>query len=236
MTFQIDTDSQITILDAPPAEPAPDGVLVFTTSKELTQAAMEWPYARLVDIWNRLAPRVGLRQVNKFENRQKAIVRIWRAAELLAEKNAGGDTTTTMQQLKDLDAERAGKRECAKALKEQATAAVEAPAEIAACAAPRKTKKAAKAAKAPKAERAPKAKKAPKLAGEPKAPREGTAKATVLAMIQRKGGATLQEIMDATGWQAHTCRGFMSVAPKKAGLTVTSTRRESDKARVYEAK
>jgi len=28
----------------------------------------------------------------------------------------------------------------------------------------------------------------------------------------------------------------MSVVPKKAGLTVTSTRREPDKARVYEAK
>ena len=96
----------------------------------------------------------------------------------------------------------------------------------------------AKQTKTPKA--------APKAAGKKKAPpastetrpvaREGTAKATVLAMIQRKGGATLDEIMKATGWQAHTCRGFMSVVPKKAGLTVTSTRRESDKARVYEAR
>jgi hypothetical protein len=235
MTFQIDFDSHTTVLDAPPAEPAPEGVVVITSSKDLTHAAMEWPYARLVEIWNRLAPRVGLRQVNKFENRQKAIVRIWRAAELLAEQNAGGDTTTTMQQLKDLDAERAGKRECAKALKEQ-EASVDAPSELAACSAPRKTKKAAKAAKAPKAERAPKAKKAPKPAGEPKAPGDGTAKARVIELISRKGGATLEEIMDATGWQAHTCRGFIAVAPKKAGLTVTSTRRESDKARVYEAK
>jgi hypothetical protein len=74
-----------------------------------------------------------------------------------------------------------------------------------------------------------------KVTGEARTPREGTAKATVLAMIQRKGGATLDEIMKATGWQAHTCRGFMSVVPRKAGLTVTSTRRESDKARVYAA-
>ena len=84
---------------------------------------------------------------------------------------------------------------------------------------------------------APKAKaaKSAKAAGEPEAPREGTAKANVLAMIQRKGGATLDEIGKATGWQKHTIRGFMSVVPKKAGLTVTSTRRE-DGARVYEAK
>ena len=73
-------------------------------------------------------------------------------------------------------------------------------------------------------------------ASESKTPREGTHKATVLAMIQRPGGATLDEIMAATGWQKHTIRGFISVAPKRAGLTVTSTRRESDKARVYEAR
>jgi type IV secretory pathway VirB10-like protein len=68
------------------------------------------------------------------------------------------------------------------------------------------------------------------------AARKGTHKATVLAMIQRPGGATLDEIMATTGWQKHTIRGFISVAPKRAGLTVTSTRRESDKARVYEAR
>jgi predicted transcriptional regulator len=55
-------------------------------------------------------------------------------------------------------------------------------------------------------------------------------------MIQRKGGATLDEIMKATAWQAHTVRGFISVVPKKVGLTVISTRRESDKARVYAAR
>jgi outer membrane murein-binding lipoprotein Lpp len=39
------------------------------------------------------------------------------------------------------------------------------------------------------------------------AAREGTAKANVLAMIQRPGGATLDEIRAATGWQPHTVRG-----------------------------
>jgi hypothetical protein len=73
-------------------------------------------------------------------------------------------------------------------------------------------------------------------ASESKTPREGTHKATVLAMIRRTGGATLDEIMAVTGWQKHTVRGFISVAPKRAGLTVTSTRRDSDKARVYEAR
>ena len=54
-------------------------------------------------------------------------------------------------------------------------------------------------------------------------------------MIQRKGGATLDEIMKATGWQKHTVRGFISILGSKGGIKVTSTRRESDGARVYEA-
>ena len=54
-------------------------------------------------------------------------------------------------------------------------------------------------------------------------------------MLLRTGGATLQEIMAQTGWQKHTVRGFISTLPKKTGIAITSTRRESDQARVYEA-
>ena len=54
-------------------------------------------------------------------------------------------------------------------------------------------------------------------------------------LLIRAGGVTLQEIMAATGWQAHTIRGFISTLPKKTGIEITSTRRESDQARVYEA-
>jgi len=66
-------------------------------------------------------------------------------------------------------------------------------------------------------------------------PREGTNKAQVIALIQRKGGATLDEIIKTTGWQKHTVRGFISILGSKSGIKVTSTRRESDGARVYEA-
>jgi predicted transcriptional regulator len=51
----------------------------------------------------------------------------------------------------------------------------------------------------------------------------------------RSGGATLQEMVDATGWQKRTVRGFISTLPKNSGIEITSTRRESDKARVYDA-
>jgi hypothetical protein len=82
--------------------------------------------------------------------------------------------------------------------------------------------KATKKAKAPKAPT--KAAKAPKKATKPKAegPREGSKTAQVVALLQRKNGATLEEIMDKMGWQKHTVRGFMAGAMKKAGYTVES--------------
>jgi hypothetical protein len=96
-----------------------------------------------------------------------------------------------------------------------------------------KGKKGAKATKAkdgaPAKAQKP-AKKATKSAKatEPKAesPREGSKTAQVVAMLQRKGGATLPEIMAKMGWQKHTVRGFMAGAMKKAGITVESFKPE----------
>ena len=69
----------------------------------------------------------------------------------------------------------------------------------------------------------------------PKTPtaRDGSKKADILALLHRQGGATLQELMSATGWQAHSIRGFISgTLGKKMGLTVESAKRE-DGGRVY---
>ena len=86
------------------------------------------------------------------------------------------------------------------------------------------------------AKRAPKAPKAAKVAkGERKAgaAREGSKSAKVLDLLRRPDGATLKEIMKATGWQPHSVRGFISgTLGKKMGLTVESTKRE-DGERVY---
>ncbi len=59
-----------------------------------------------------------------------------------------------------------------------------------------------------------------------KGPRDGSKTAQVVAMLQRKNGATLAEIMDQMGWQKHTVRGFMAGAMKKAGYTVESFKPE----------
>ena len=75
------------------------------------------------------------------------------------------------------------------------------------------------------------AKKAPKPPKQPTArktegAREGSKTAQVVAMLQRKGGATLAEISAKMGWQKHTVRGFMAGTMKKAGYAVESFRPE----------
>ena len=76
---------------------------------------------------------------------------------------------------------------------------------------------------------APKKAKAAKAATEAAAPRpapDGSKKAIVLDMLRRPDGATLQNIMDATAWQKHSVRGFISGSlGKKMGLTVESFKR-----------
>jgi Protein of unknown function (DUF3489) len=46
-------------------------------------------------------------------------------------------------------------------------------------------------------------------------PREGTKEGHVIAMLRRPAGATLAQIGESTGWQAHTIRGFFAAALKK---------------------
>jgi hypothetical protein len=47
-------------------------------------------------------------------------------------------------------------------------------------------------------------------------------KADVIAMMTRAKGVTLAEIMAATGWQAHTVRGFVSILGSKGGEKIES--------------
>jgi cell division septation protein DedD len=65
------------------------------------------------------------------------------------------------------------------------------------------------------------AKEPPKPA--PKGAREGSKTVIVLGLLKRAGGVTSAELMEATGWQAHSVRGFLSgTVGKKMGLTVVS--------------
>jgi hypothetical protein len=64
-------------------------------------------------------------------------------------------------------------------------------------------------------------------------PRAGTKQAMLISLLQAPEGATMGEIVAATGWLAHTARGAMSGAlGKKLGLVVISTK-EVERGRVY---
>lgn len=43
-------------------------------------------------------------------------------------------------------------------------------------------------------------------------------------MMKRAKGATLAEIMENTGWQKHTVRGFVSILGSKGGEKVESSK------------
>lgn len=67
----------------------------------------------------------------------------------------------------------------------------------------------------------------------PREARENTKQATLIAMLRADTGASIPDIMEATGWRSHTVRGAMSGTLKqKLGLDVTSVKVD-DRGRVY---
>jgi hypothetical protein len=60
---------------------------------------------------------------------------------------------------------------------------------------------------------------------------EGTKKSRVIALLEQPDGATMTELMAATGWQRHSIRGFLSRAlAKHIGRKVSAFRRDGDHA------
>ena len=197
-TFTIDETNNITAFASPEEAAATTATPFdsFASQRELTELAAAWPAERLVAIWNSLP---GVTPVKGIKSVEAAVSRIWARIQALGQAAAPE----------------------AAAPKPKANAKAKAGAK-AAKGAPAKGKSDKKATPA---KNAPKAKKAAK-AREPGTPREGSKQAQVVAMLQRKGGATLVEIMEKMGWQRHTVRGFMAGAMKKAGYNVESFKPE----------
>jgi len=75
--------------------------------------------------------------------------------------------------------------------------------------------------------KAARTKKTPKTASNDKGARQGSKTDKILDWLKGPGGTSLKDIMQATGWQAHSVRGFLSgTLGKKRGLTVVSTKTE----------
>ena len=93
---------------------------------------------------------------------------------------------------------------------------------------PKKSPRVDKNRRAPQKKRATPKKTAGKNAGRV------NKKAAVIAMMKRAKGATLPEIMQATSWQAHTVRGFISILGSKGGQKIESTKNAAGE-RTYRA-
>jgi hypothetical protein len=241
-TFTIDETNNITA-HASRKEAKETGLPMFGTEEQFADAIGN-DNKRLLEIYNSLP---GVTPVKKFAGRKVATERIWRAVQGLAgpvasepeaekpaetpEASPSAEITTPFDLIVPTPDLVAGEHQAAiesAADHVETPATPEADAELATASAqapnvaPRKakaTKKATVAKNAPKGKKGAKAKDA---AG----PRAGSKMAQVIAMMQRKNGATLPEIMEKMGWQRHTVRGFMAGAMKKAGFVVESFKPE----------
>ena len=161
-TFTIDADNNITAYAS--AEEASQGdaagLVHFHSQATLAKVSTEWPLSRFVEIWNGIP---GQSPVKKFQDRKKAVARVWAAIQPLAGNGAS----------------------------EEPAAAKPEP--------PRKAGKAAKKGKP--------AKKVSGKAADIKVSDRSSKKAEVIAMMRRAKGATLAEIMQATGWRSTRCEG-----------------------------
>ena len=202
-TFTIDIDNNITAFAHPQEAEAAASGQSFASQDALGALTASWSMDRFATVWNSFAGVAGfgadLKPVKKFENRDKAVARIWKALQRL-----NGDATT-----------------------EEATGAETANTALtAAKGGRRKGKPSTKTTAAKKAPKPPRTKASKPAKRESGVPREGSKTTQVVAMLQRRGGATLSEIMERMGGQAHTVRGFMGGALKGAGYEVESFKPE----------
>ena len=199
MTFTIDTDNNITAHATPEEAAAATATPFdsFSSQKELAELAKAWPAERLVAIWNSLT---GVTPVESFKSNKAAVARIWERI-----KGLGEAAEPEADSAKPKGGKKAtGRRQSAKGATAKGKAG----------------KKATPAKGAPKAKKV--AKKS-KPAKEPKAARTGSKSEEVIALLKRKGGATMAEIVALTGWQKHTTRGWVSgFLGKKMGIEVES--------------
>jgi hypothetical protein len=206
-TYSIDTENNLAVhpdTEAAIQEASATGA-AFETEAQLSEATASWPTNRMVQVWNSFA---GAPPFAELKDVKRFTDRKSAVTRIWNAAQRLGEALEEEMKIAEQDELRAAS--AAKPAKLARTAAPKAPAK------PKTNKGATGKDDAP----------APKR-------REGTRKATVIALLERADGATLEEIMAATSWQKHSVRGFISTLGSKHGYTIVSTRRESDKARVY---
>lgn len=193
----------------------------FRNEAGLSKLAANWPTARLIEIWNSLP---GVTPVTKFKDRNTAVSRIWKAIQSL-DASVSAEVASAAREPLATDLEVAGTTDESEAeARPEEVVDSEQPAP-ATTIAPQTPDIAPEEATLTK--KATRAKKTPKPATNEVGPKVSKTE-SILALMKQPGGVTLKAIMDATGWQAHSVRGFISgTLGKKMGLTVQSAKGEN---------
>jgi Protein of unknown function (DUF3489) len=162
----------------------------YLSQAEFAKVSQDWPLSRFVEIFNALP---GHAPVKKFENRQKAVARLWKAVQPSAQNP---------QPVEPCEPTRApaGVPEPSVPLPESGRGRKHA----------KETKSTHKADSA-------------NSGGQPTTDRPNK-KAQLIALMKRPQGVTLAEIMEATGWQKHTVRGFVSILGSHGGERIESSK------------
>jgi outer membrane biosynthesis protein TonB len=222
-TFTIDNDNNITAHATAAEAKALAGTERFSNEAALAKLAANWTAARLVEIHNTLT---GVTPVKKFKDRNTGAARIWTAIQNLDQPAATKEAQEPASEAEpqpEASVEEAPVGEAA----QPAVAPEPTPEQPATVAPDAQQTPDAAPVEAPAKKKATRAKKAPvaKEAGEPKGARAGSKTETILGLMKQPGGTTLKAIMEATQWQAHSVRGFISgTLGKKMGLTVVSAK------------
>ena len=64
------------------------------------------------------------------------------------------------------------------------------------------------------------------------APREGSKLATVVGLLRREGGATIDQLADAMGWLPHTTRAALT-GLRKRGFGIDRRKAKDERASAY---
>lgn len=68
-------------------------------------------------------------------------------------------------------------------------------------------------------------KSSPAPAGQPETPAPHTKQDLILSLLNQRNGASIGEMMEATGWQQHSVRGFLAgTVKKKLALALVSSK------------
>jgi hypothetical protein len=191
----------------------------FRNEGGLANLAANWPASRLVEIWNGLP---GETPVKKFKDRRTAVSRIWRAIQSLGQPAPA----TAGEPAEISDTAPVSDPETGATVQPEAFIAESLGSAVATPVAPQTPN--AAPLEAPAKNRAIRAKKVFAAVSEKQSTGKGSKTEAILTLMREPGGTTLKAIMEVTGWQAHSIRGFISgTLGKKMGLSVASTKSEN---------